>query len=46
MKRHSKGQTMTEYALIMAAVAVICMAGYQAMGTGIKSVLTSVNTAL
>lgn len=28
-----KGQTMVEYALILAAVAVVAYAGYRAMGT-------------
>jgi Flp pilus assembly pilin Flp len=35
-----KGQTMTEYALILAAVAVVVYAGYQAMGTSITSLLS------
>jgi Flp pilus assembly pilin Flp len=30
-----KGQTMTEYALILAAVAVVVYAGYKTMGTSI-----------
>lgn len=38
-----KGQTMTEYALILAAVAVVVYAGYQAMGTSISTLLTSVD---
>jgi Flp pilus assembly pilin Flp len=37
------GQTMTEYALILLAVAVIVYASYQAFGTTITSNLTSVN---
>jgi len=41
-----KGQTMTEYALIMAAVAVVVYTGYQTMGTTIKSLLTTVDTSL
>ena len=28
-----KGQTMTEYALILGAIAVVAYAGYRAMGT-------------
>jgi len=42
----ARGQTMTEYALILAAVAVVVYAGYQAMGTTIKSVLSSVDSQL
>ncbi len=42
----ARGQTMTEYALILAAVAVVVFAGYQTMGTTIKSVLNSVDSQL
>ncbi len=42
----ARGQTMTEYALILAAVAVVVFVGYQAMGTTIKSVLSSVDSQL
>ena len=38
-----KGQTMTEYALILAAVAVVVYAGYKTMGTTITALLTSVD---
>jgi Flp pilus assembly pilin Flp len=38
-----KGQTMTEYALILSAVAVVVYAGYKTMGTSITSLLTSVD---
>jgi len=41
-----KGQTMTEYALILSAVAVIVYAGYQTMGNTITSLLSSVDTSL
>lgn len=41
-----RGQTMSEYALIMAAIAVICFAGYQTMGSEISSVLQTINTDL
>jgi Flp pilus assembly pilin Flp len=37
------GQTMTEYALILAAVAVVVFAGYQTMGTTINSLLSTVD---
>jgi len=42
----ARGQTMTEYALMLAAVAVVVYAGYQSMGTTIKSVLNSVDNQL
>jgi Flp pilus assembly pilin Flp len=42
----SKGQTMTEYALILAAVAVIVFITYQTMGNDIGSLVNSVNTDL
>jgi len=42
----SKGQTMTEYALILAAVAVVVFAGYQTMGGDITSLLTSIDGKL
>lgn len=38
-----KGQTMTEYALILSAVAVVVFAGYQTMGTDITTLLTSID---
>jgi Flp pilus assembly pilin Flp len=42
----ARGQTMAEYALILAAVAVVVFAGYQTMGTTITSLLTTVDTSL
>ncbi len=41
-----KGQTMTEYALILSAVAVVVYIGYQTMGTSITTLLNSVDTNL
>jgi Flp pilus assembly pilin Flp len=41
-----RGQTMTEYALILSAVAVVVFVGYQTMGTTIGSLLTSVDGSL
>lgn len=38
-----RGQTMTEYALILAAVAVVVYAGYLTMGSSITGLLTSVD---
>ena len=42
----ARGQTMAEYALILAAVAVVVFAGYQTMGTTITTLLGSVDTKL
>jgi Flp pilus assembly pilin Flp len=44
--RGETGQTMAEYALILAAVAVVAIAGYTTMGTQVKAVLSTVNTSL
>ena len=40
------GQTMAEYALIMAAVAVIVFVAYEKMGTTITTLLTTVDSQL
>jgi Flp pilus assembly pilin Flp len=40
------GQTMTEYALIMSAVAVVVFIGYKAMGNDIQTLLNSVDSSL
>jgi len=41
-----KGQTMTEYALIMAAVAVVVFITYETMGQDIGSLVNGINTDL
>jgi Flp pilus assembly pilin Flp len=41
-----RGQAMTEYALILAAIAIVAYAGYQTMGTTITSLLNSVDGLL
>lgn len=41
-----KGQTMTEYALILAAVAVIVFVTYEVMGQDINSLVNSVDSSL
>lgn len=41
-----RGQTMTEYALILAAVAIVVYATYQVMGNDIGSLVNKINTAL
>ena len=42
----AKGQSMTEYALILAAIAVIVFATYEVMGQDIGSMVSKVNSAL
>ncbi len=42
----AKGQTMTEYALILSAVAVVVFLGYQLMGSDIQTLLSSVDSYL
>jgi Flp pilus assembly pilin Flp len=44
--RFARGQTMAEYALILAAVAVVVFVGYQTMGTTITTMLTAVDGLL
>ncbi len=41
-----RGQTMAEYALILAAVAVVVFVGYQTMGTTITTLLSSIDSNL
>jgi Flp pilus assembly pilin Flp len=45
-KRLSKGQTMTEYALILAAVAIVVFITYEVMGQDIGALVTNIDTAL
>jgi len=46
LREKHKGQTMTEYALIMAAVAIVVFATYEVMGQDIGSLVNKVNTDL
>jgi Flp pilus assembly pilin Flp len=43
---HIRGQTMTEYALILAAIAVVVYGVYAAMGNNIGSLATGVDSSL
>ena len=45
-RRMAKGQTMTEYALILAAVAIVVFVTYQTMGNDIGSLVNGINTDL
>jgi Flp pilus assembly pilin Flp len=46
VREQMRGQTMTEYALILAAVAIVVYAGYQTMGNSIQTLLSSVDAKL
>jgi len=46
VREYQRGQTMAEYALIMAAVAVVVFVGYQTMGTTMTTLLGSVDSKL
>jgi len=46
MREYPAGQTMAEYALILAAVAVIVFVAYQTMGSTISSLLGTVDSNL
>ena len=45
-REYHKGQTMTEYALILSAVAVVVFAGYQTMGGDINNLLNAIDGKL
>jgi Flp pilus assembly pilin Flp len=44
--RNTHGQTMTEYALILAAIAVVVYGVYAAMGNNIGSLANGVDSSL
>ena len=46
LREKQKGQTMTDYALIMAAVAIVVFATYEVMDQDISSLVNTVNTDL
>ena len=46
VREYQRGQTMTEYALILSAVAVVVFIGYQTMGTKITGLLTQIDGQL
>ncbi len=46
VREEARGQTMTEYALILSAVAVVVFVAYQTMGNSINTLLTAVDTKL
>jgi Flp pilus assembly pilin Flp len=46
IRKLAKGQTMTEYALILAAVAIVVFVTYQLMGQDIGSLVNKIDNAL
>ncbi|MBI3758306.1 MAG: Flp family type IVb pilin [Deltaproteobacteria bacterium] len=46
VSRKAKGQTMTEYALILAAVAIVVFITYEVMGQDIGRLVSNVDSAL
>ena len=44
--RNTRGQTMTEYALILAAIAVVVYGAYAAMGNNIGTLASGIDSAL
>ena len=46
LRKLKRGQTMTEYALILAAIAVVVFITYEVMGQDIGTMVIKVNTAL
>lgn len=44
--KETNGQTMTEYALILAAVAIVAYVTYQVMGQDIGSMVNKIDVAL
>ncbi|HTY54097.1 MAG TPA: Flp family type IVb pilin [Candidatus Binataceae bacterium] len=44
--REEAGQSMTEYALIMAAIAVVAMAAYSSLGSNVSTLVNNVTNKL
>ena len=43
LRKPSKGQTMTEYAMIVATVAIVLIASYQLLGQHVTSLMNNVD---
>jgi Flp pilus assembly pilin Flp len=41
LQEYKRGQSMAEYGLIVAAIAVVCYAAYNTMGTNITTKITA-----
>ena len=46
IRESSRGQTMTEYALILGAIAVIVYAGYQSLGSQVNTSVAAADNLL
>jgi Flp pilus assembly pilin Flp len=46
MVRSARGQTMTEYALILAAIAVVVYGTYKVLGNNISTLASGIDSAL
>jgi Flp pilus assembly pilin Flp len=46
VREYRKGQTMTEYALILAAVAIVVFITYEVMGQDIGTLVSGIDNAL
>jgi hypothetical protein len=46
IRESSRGQTMTEYALVLGAIAVVVYAGYQSLGTHVNTSVVVVDNLL
>ncbi len=46
IRESSSGQTMTEYVLIVTAVAVVVYAGYQSFGVEVSASVTATNNLM
>ena len=46
LRDYRNGQTMTEYALILAAVAIVVFITYEVMGQDISTLVNRIDTAL
>jgi Flp pilus assembly pilin Flp len=44
--RNTRGQTMTEYALILAAIAIVVYGTYRVLGNNIGSLASGIDSAL
>jgi Flp pilus assembly pilin Flp len=45
-KWYKRGQTMVEYALIIAAVGLIAFGSYRALGNGISTITSGIDSVL
>lgn len=46
LDQFARGQTLAEYVLLVAAIAVVVYAGYQATGTAVSTLMSNVDTKL